>query len=201
MEIGMRVRILPQANYCNRFNEKTGEIACISGLAPNKIGVKIKGSVNRNSKYGCYWFDVDQLEFLESEEKAMLPNYTTASVRFPNGTNTDKLYSYALYDDKIQPGDTVVVKTGHHGLAVAEVAAIGAENAAPVKYGREIVSRVDLSAFEERRERGKKIAELKKQMDSKVQELQQEAIYEMLAQKDEGLAKLLTEYQQLNKGA
>ena len=126
----------------------------------------------------------------------MLPNYKTASIRFLNG-NTDSTFHYALYDAEVKPGDTVVVKTGHHGLSVAEVVEIDAGNAASVKFGREIVARIDFSAYEARKDRAKKIAELKRQMDAKVEELQQEAIYEMLAEQDAGLAKLLADYRML----
>lgn len=196
MDIGSRVRILPHANYKDRFAGCVGEIVYMSGLASGRVGVKISGHINPNSKYGCFWFDVDQFELLESEEKVMLPNYKTASIRFLNG-NTDSTFHYALYDAEVKPGDTVVVKTGHHGLSVAEVVEIDAGNAASVKFGREIVARVDFSAYEARKDRAKKIAELKRQMDAKVEELQQEAIYEMLAEQDAGLAKLLADYRML----
>lgn len=38
-----------------------GKIARISG---NKVGVVIDNKNNKNSNYGCYWFDVECLELV-----------------------------------------------------------------------------------------------------------------------------------------
>ena len=103
---------------------------------------------------------------------------------------------YALYDDTIQPEDTVVVQTGHHGMAVARIVALGEPNG-PVSHGREIICKVDLTAFEERKARAAQLVELKAKMDSKVQQLQKAAVYEMLAEKDPELAAMLQAYKSL----
>ena len=200
MELGVRVRILSDANYNGRFTGQLGTIAYVTGLCAGKSGVKIDGRKNHNSKYGVFWFEDEQLQIIESEEKTMLPNYITANIRFLDGTNRNTTYAYALYDEDIAAGDTVVVKTGHHGYAVAQVVEVAPEIAEAVKFGREIVSRVDFSAFEARKAKAKRMAELKRTMDEKVRELQATALYEMLAEKDSGLKEMLAEYKNLQGG-
>ena len=57
-----------------------------------------------------------------------------------------------------------------------------------------------MTAYEERREKARKLAELKRKMDVKVQQLQQTAIYELLSEKDPELAALLNEFKTIQGG-
>ena len=66
-----------------------------------------------------------------------------------------------------------------------------------MSHGREIVCKVDMSAFEERKAKAAQLVELKARMDSKVQQLQKAAVYEMLAEKDPELAEMLKAYKEL----
>ena len=54
-----------------------------------------------------------------------------------------------------------------------------------------------MEAFYERQEKRKALAQLKTDMDKKVKELQETAIYELLAEKDPALALMLEQYKQL----
>lgn len=90
----------------------------------------------------------------------MLNDYITANVQFLDGTNHNMQYSYALYDPTICVSDIVVVKTGHHGFALAKVIEIAPESATAVQFGREIVSKVDFSAYTARQEKAKQLKEL-----------------------------------------
>lgn len=191
--VGARVQIKPKSNYHGRFAGELGEVV---RAYEGNVAVRIDGISNIRSKYGAYWFSEKEIEIIESEEIIMYGNYVTAKVAFLNGTNTDKTYNYALYDFSISPEDIVVVQTGHHGLAVARVEALGEPNG-PVSHGREIVCKVDLSAFEERKARAAQLVELKARMDQKVQQLQKAAVYEMLAEKDPELAAMLQAYKDL----
>lgn len=191
--IGARVQIKPRSNYRGRFAGELGEVV---RAYDGHVAVRIDGISNTRSKYGAFWFSEKEIEIIESEEIIMYGNYVTAKVAFLNGTNTDKTYNYALYDFSISPEDIVVVQTGHHGLAVARVVALG-EPGGPVSHGREIVCKVDLSAFEERKARAAQLVELKARMDQKVQQLQKAAVYEMLAEKDPELAAMLQAYKDL----
>ena len=191
--VGDQVKIKSQSNYHGRFAGEFGEVV---RQYDDNVAVNIDGHTNPRSQYGAYWFNENEVEFIESEEINMYGNYITADVAFLNGTNADKTYHYALYDSAIRPEDIVVVQTGHHGLAVARVVALGEPNG-PVSHGREIVCKVDMSAFEERKAKAAQLVELKARMDSKVQQLQKAAVYEMLAEKDPELAEMLKAYKEL----
>lgn len=191
--VGDQVKIKPQSNYHGRFAGEFGEIV---RQYDDTVAVKLDGRTNPRSQYGAYWFNENEVEFTESEEINMYGNYVTANIAFLDGANADKTYRYALYDSTIQPEDTVVVQTGHHGLAVARVVSLGEPNG-PVSHGREVICKVDMTAFEERKARAAQLVELKARMDSRVQRLQKAAVYEMLAEKDPELAAMLQTYKEL----
>ena len=127
----------------------------------------------------------------------MNENFVVAGIKFLDGTNTDREYTYALYDERIAVGDIVVVKTGHHGFALAEIASIGNFPYSAVQCGREVIDKVDFTAYTEREEKAKRVKALKAEMDEKVRQLQQTALYELLAEKDPDLKAMLEEYKSL----
>ncbi len=192
--IGAWVQIKSKSHYHGRFAGKFGEVV---QDYEGSIAIRIDGINNPRSKYGAFWFKENEIEIIESEETIMDENYVTAEVAFLNGTNIDKTYRYALYDSSIQPEDIVVVQTGHHGLAVARIVSVAGEPNGPVSHGREVICRVDMSAYKERKARAAQLVELKARMDSKVKQLQKAAVYEMLAEKDPELAAMLQTYKEL----
>lgn len=206
MEIPCRVQIQAPHRYRGWFNGLFGEVVRRSSdsVSSNTVGVKVDGYYNKRSAYGVYWFKISELvpeneNKSESEEtKMLLPNYTAASVQFLSGSNAEVKYTYALYDETVVVGDTVVVQTGHHGLALAQVVEISADLVPKVACNREIVAKVDFTAFYDRQARAKRLAELRAAMDTKVKELQALALYDMLAEKDPALKDLLTEYRELS---
>lgn len=199
MKVGARVQVLPCAGYAGRYAGLWGTVIYITGLCPDKVAVRLDIVDNPRSKYNAFWFDIHKLLVIESEEIPMLEGYVIASVKFLDGSNHGTLYSYALYDPSISVGDIVVVKTGHHGFVLAEVAEIAPEVASAVQFGREIVTKVDFTAFDARKAKAKRLKELKQKMDAKVKELQTTALYEMLAEKDPELGALLADYKALTK--
>lgn len=135
----------------------------------------------------------------EKEETPMLKNYRVASIKFQDDWKTDKTYPYALYDEDIAIGDTVVVMTGHHGMTIAEVCAIGKTPKDSVTCGREIICKVDMTAYNDRKAKAKKMAELKVEMDAKVKALQEVALYELMAEKDPELKAMLEAFKALEQ--
>ena len=193
------MRVLPHASYNARFTGCVGVVVYSTGLCADRVGVKLDGTNNPRSKYNAFWFALDEIAIIESEDNFMLNDYITANVQFLDGTNHNMQYSYALYDPTICVSDIVVVKTGHHGFALAKVIEIAPESAAAVQFGREIVSKVDFSAYTARQEKAKQLKELKQKIDAKVKVLQSTALYELLAEKDPELASMLTAYKELTK--
>lgn len=125
----------------------------------------------------------------------MFNNYKVAEVEFIDNPNSGK-YFYALFDNSIEVEDTVVVSTGHHGFALAKIVAIHTEEGykKEVKYNREVVCRVDFSNFNHRRMAVKRVSELRIEMEHRIREAQELALYEALAEKDPTLKGMLDEY-------
>ena len=133
----------------------------------------------------------------EEQEMAITGDFKVAKVKFLNGTNINTEYEYAMFDD-YEVGDTVVVASAHHGLGIAKISAIITKEQAITKaFEREIVSRVNMEAYETRKKNRNRLHELKKQMDDRVRDLNQLALFEMLAAKDDELSKMLGEYKLL----
>jgi hypothetical protein len=188
--------------YGKKYIGKIGVIENTS-CGNTAYGVRIAECENPKSSVGLFWFAETEVEFIEREDEVMLSqneNFMVAGVKFLEGSNKDKEYFYALFDE-YNVGDLVVVQTGHHGLALAEISSLGWSDKDKVKCSREIVTRVDMKNFCERKEKRKALAQLKKDMDKKVKELQETAIYELLAQSDPVLASMLADYKKLTGGA
>jgi hypothetical protein len=195
---GSRVKIISTAKYASGLIGREGIIENTS-CGHTIFGVRIEGCTNVKSQYGLFWFQEDEIEFIESEECIMLnqnENFIVAGVKFLEGTNRDKEYYYAMFET-YDVGDLVVVQTGHHGLSIAEIASVDCTDKNKVQCSREIVCKVDMSKFDARQERRASLRKLKKDMDERIKKLQETAIYEMLAKEDKSLAEMLSEYKKL----
>ena len=62
---------------------------------------------------------------------------------------------------------------------------------------REIICRIDMTKYNERKEKAQKISTLKGQMDKKVKELQGVALYGLMAKDSPELQEMLDEYKHL----
>lgn len=195
--LNAKVKIIGE-KYGSKFVGKLGVIENTS-CGSTTYGVRVDGWENPKSSVGLFWFPADEIEFIEREENVMLnqnEDFMVAGVKFLDGNNKDKEYYYAMFG-YYNIGDLVVVQTGHHGLALAEISSVDSSGKNRVQCSREIVTRVDMSEFLARQEKRKALAELKKDMDKKVKELQETALYELLAEKDPALAAMLEQYKML----
>lgn len=182
-----------------------------------QVAILFEGVKNPESSDGLFWFPLSnvvlaspysknkltqQAQTYMNEEvnindmKAQLFGGKIARVRFLNGTNQNKTYEYALYDD-FKAGDTVVVQTGHHGKTVAVIDEVIDQAPINVAYNREVICLVDMTAYEERQRRIQRMRELKAQMDDRVHQLRNIAIYEMMAARDNTMRELLDEFNRL----
>lgn len=198
--LNAKVKILRSDKYGNCYRGLIGIVENTSGAT--SLGVRLPNLYNPRGSSGLYWYDSEDVEFIEREENIMLnhnEDFKVAGVKFLSGSNTDKEYYYALFADNAdaQIGDLVVVQTGHHGLALAQISSIDDTDKNKVQCSREIVSVVDTGAFEKRKAQRKALAKLKKEMDKRVSELQETALYELLAEKDSALAAMLNEYKKI----
>ena len=191
MQIGDKVKII---SY--RSSKLEGLSGVITREYKGIFGVTVEGHKNHNSQYGCYWLRKSQIilfEIEESEDEEMFGDYKTVQVSFLNDNEKEQvcMSKYAMYDN-FEVGDVVVVKTGHHGLAVAKIASID-DTVSRVANGREIVTKVDMGTYENR------VSELKTAMDVRINKLQHMAVLEMFSEKDPEMKALLDEYKALTE--
>lgn len=198
MVIGSTVKVKNCRQYKGIYK---GDIGEVTRTYKEMYGVKFEELTNPNSSYGVFWFRASQIQFItektieREDDFIMMENYKRVGVSFLE--RDTGVYVYALYQDDVEVGDTVVVNTGHHGLAVAKIVTLDDSKLGKVRYNREVVCKVDLTAYEERKQRVARAAELKQAMDAKVKEMQNQAIYEMMSEKDPALKVMLDEYKTL----
>lgn len=125
-------------------------------------------------------------------------NYRVAGVKFLTSYETSKIYSFALFDEDIGVDDCVLVDTqiGYQAARVTEIMDKSETKTQPTK---EVICRLDFSAFEKRKKNEARRKELKKKMDQEIKKVQEEILYETLSEKSPELAALLDEYRKLNE--
>lgn len=180
----------------------------------NNYGVKIDNRYNHSSGKGLYYFKQSELRLFKEYEQnniynkgeknmnKIIGNYRVAKVRFLEGSNTHNTYNYALFDDEIQLYDNCVVKSANHGFGIASIEEIidNIDNISVTDNNgniREIVCKIDMSAFHKRINDRRRVSQLKKEMDKKVKELQGLALYKMMAENSPELKAMLSEYEEL----
>lgn len=196
-EVGDKVIIVAHNRYKEDLLNKVGTVDTVFRRSKNhtSYGIKFDNYSNPASAKGLYWFEIYSIksENEEREEIPMFKNYTTVEVSFLDNPATT--YPYALYDSGVKVNDIVVVNTGHHGFALAKVVFFpDEEHKRGVQFNREVVCRVDFSQFNARKEAVKRATELKREMEKRMRESQELALYEMLAEKDPTLKTMLDEY-------
>lgn len=203
MKVGDRVKVLPRCTkYGGKYNGKQGTVKVVKswGFAdttPKSFGVYLDEEFNKNAAGGLFWFYQRDLSY-EEEENKMLSGYEAVKIKFLDGG--EKEYTYALYPTE-KPcliGDLVVVQTGHHGLALAQITEVDGVDMGEVSCGRQVVSVVNQTAFQKRVTAEKRLAELRTAMAARARELQETTLYEVLAREDDGLRAMLYEFKALS---
>lgn len=182
----------------NKYREvPVGAIGIVRNSYETRVTVKFDHIHNPRSGYDCFYFNHKQLRLYEGD-KVMEGNYCIATIKFLDGTNTDKTYRYAMYPDlvgHVAVGDICVVKSAHHGLGIAQVVSI--EPKTDEKITREIICKCDFSAYYTREAMRKRKAELKSKMAERAAKLQEIALYKMMAAEDDSMAALMREFDEL----
>ena len=132
----------------------------------------------------------------EAKEMSITGNFRVARVQFIDGCNKNKIYGFALFDNDVVEGDYVLCDT-QNGHNIAKV--INIET--PEQYGtgvtKEIICKVDFSAYEHRKEIRKQKSELKAKLDKAIRENQDLVLYETVAKSNTQVAELLDKYKAL----
>lgn len=126
----------------------------------------------------------------------LMAGYKPIRIRFLD-SNKDCDCNYACYEPNIKNGDLVCVMTGHHGYALANVIDVNPSFKEVDNGMRQVITIIDTSEFEKRKETAARAAELKREMDERIKEMQKFAIYEVMAAKDPTLAALFNEFKSI----
>lgn len=113
--------------------------------------------------------------------------------------NTGKPYYFKAYD-VLNVNDVVVVDTkyGYQLGTVVEVnPGMSMDNAK--KITKSVVCRVDFTEYYARMEKSERVKLLKAQMDDRIEMLKENAVYEMMAEKDPALKEMLDEFKALQE--
>lgn len=193
--IGDRVEVISD-NYKGRTVGLTGTVR---DTYANVITVNLDIMANARSRYGYFYYNNNnQLKKLEGDT-IMKGNYNIAYVKFLEGSNTNNIYHYALYEGtEATIGDICVAKSAHHGFGLVRIVDIQPKSNEDIT--REIVCKADFRAYEEREACRKRKAELISEMKKRAAAAQEILIYKNLAVSDPAMAKLLSEYEKLVGG-
>lgn len=186
----------------------TGTVHAISyrqsGTVTVDVRIPLWGILSYNSRsLKLEGNNTNNIETNKGENDMLMGNYGICKVKFIEGANTSKEYYYALYDNNITFDDYVVVKSANHGFGIARVTEIVANEQITQSMrdycneGREVVSTFDMSAYEQRVEKRKQAKQLKSEMNRKMKEVQELAMFEMMAEKNPELKEMLDSYKAL----
>lgn len=202
VEKGLKVIVLDSDCYKNRLKGKIGVISYI--YLGGKVGVTFDDEYNSASSMGCFWFPAKSLQkytkttTIEREEIFMAKNAKVVDVQFRD-SSAKVSYTWFPEDFDMKEGNLVCCHTLNHGIVVAKALHIYTdEEAKPTpKPGRELLCVVNTTAYDKRQADMERMFKLKIEMDNKVKQLQQDAVYAMLAKEDTQLAQLLKEFRDL----
>lgn len=191
---GDRVEVISD---CQSYGERGTVVDYIrAAYCSDLIKVRVELDSGNRKKYNE--LSLKKIEDIEREVKtmALTGNFNIARVQFIDGYNKDKVYGFALFDKNVTEGDYVLCDT-QNGYNVAKV--IGIETIENYGKGvaKEIVCKVDFSAYEHRKEVRKQKTEIKAKLDKAIQENQDLVLYETVAKSNTQVAELLDRYKAL----
>ena len=206
--IGARVKVIRQRKYPS---EKLLDlIGTVRTDYSNQVSVVFDTITNTRSAYGAFYFkpvdlvEVDEFDNEIKEEKNMsrmskITNYlNTAMVELSDNRGKNGTFKFANFEADLQEDDICVVMTEFEVLRVGRVVEIIPHDEL-TEHFREVVAKVYTDAYDTRVELRAKAAELKAKMEARAKQLQDIALYQMLAKDDPDMADLLNEYQGLPK--
>lgn len=207
LDVGMRIIVSNRQLSCR--SEKYADIVdgakgIVTGINMmyGKVAVRLKDAVNDLSASGDFFFKPHELEILDEHDNVVeennmpkITNYlNTVKVKYAGNTNPCT-FSYANFDPNLAVNDVCIVKEANTPFRVATVVEINDVN--DNELFNEVVAKVDMTDYDFRVSNRIKAAKLKAKMEERAKQLQDVALYQMLANDDPDMMKLLKEYQSL----
>lgn len=205
--VGARVNLIRNRKYPTyHLLNLIGTVRSDSG---SNVAVVFDTVKNTRSSYGAFYFKaVDLVPADETDEKndenmeenpmEKITNYLNIAVmKCANFTHRDNTFNYANFEPTLKKGDLCVVRSEDGVFMVAEVVDILEDH--DYEMTREVVAKLYMGGYNTRVECRKKASELKAKMEARAKQLQDIALYQMLAKDDPDMAALLAEYQGIPK--
>lgn len=199
IKAGVLVRVI------NNKLESYGLVGTVLGYHSNcstSVDVHFEDWNGRGEK--TLYIKIENLEIKGEKFMALTGDFKIAVVNMMYGYNLSKLYGFALYDDigEVNAGDIVLVDSNNQ-IQLAKVYKVMSQEEYAVWSGKsgvtkEVVCRIDLCAYEQRKAVRNRIQELKVQMNNLAQKNQQLEMYRMMAQYDPEMKVLYDEFKQLS---
>lgn len=205
-KIGARVRVIRCSSY--KKYDYTGLLGTVvSNRYPvyGTIVVELDGTTNLYSGTDRFYFKPGELSLVTNDNDILEENnmqnitgyFNIVKIQYLDNATTSR-HIYANFDPSLKKGDLCVVASAHHGLGLAKVVdVINDTDPRNVQVSREIVAKVDTQDYDYRIKVRKDTAELKAKMQERAKQLQDIALYQMLADNDPEMQELLNRYQAL----
>jgi hypothetical protein len=202
---GVRVEVVRCTSYKKyNYKGKLGTVIRNQYGQYGKIIVDLDTEMNPYGASGYFYFKPHELSLVTEcnndilEEDNMQNNVINyiniAKIQYLDNSKPS-VHNYANFDSALKKGDLCVVKSLNHGLGLARVIDIVEQN--DIQTPREIVAKVDTQDYDFRVAARKDAAELKAKMQERAKQLQDIALYQMLAKNDPDMQELLNRYQNL----
>jgi len=178
--IGKTVKILSSRKPS--YQHTVGLSGEIAAGDHNYVRVKFEGLKNPNGNIDTFTYSHDEIEIVSDEDKKIseLSGYKrVAGIRLGNDCKWSN-YWYALYDDRVKIGDTVLVSGTARDQLLQVKYLLSAEECKqllPIDITEEVIAKVDMSAYEKR----EKMRSRKKVLEIEVQRREAEILKTMLA--------------------
>ena len=186
--VGKRVKIKYSSKASYQIQGLVGKCGIVDRVSGGTLGVLVDGKRNNVSAYGLFWFDKDEVNFLNNEsEDIIMEGYKNVAIVNLLDDYNQKDYGFALYDEDFtmivgvgenDPDHKVMVVTNARGNnnrvlgIVKEVMPI--ENYKGSKPTAEVVGVVDMYNYRTREAEKKRQAELAKKRAAIEAELEKE---------------------------
>lgn len=162
------------------------------------VTVKFNGGLKRTyNKNSLKLYNEENNITNKGDNEMITGNYRVAMVKFVQGTNTTKEYAFALFEDYMNVNEYVLCDTAY-GYSVGKIVEIiSKDEYEGAEVTKEIVCGVYFDNFEQRKKNREEAKKLKSEMDKKMKEMQELALYEMMAEKSPELKEMLDNYKAL----
>lgn len=192
MQIGDTVKVIKDGLMSYKM---IGTIIDFPKEYPNCAMIQFEHWNNQGEK--TLYIKKENLERIDKIMDAVVGNYRIALVKFVQGINTTKKYAFALFDENVSVGDCVLCDTSQ-GYNVAKVEEIQSQiDYSETIVTKEVICKVDMKQYEQRKLNRQRKANLKKQMDKIVAANQNLVLYRAIAESNSEMKALLEELESL----